>query len=139
MSRGYVPRGLYKELRPRGLIAMSPRSITGSGKPRRNRFCHVSRIRLFLTIGQLVATNLSRLLHAVPIQVTDVGLSEVLRLRHAEESRLPKRLGLVVAIEPLTSIFRLANVDDWLSTVLVLSEKKVDDWAVQFPPQLACR
>jgi len=68
-----------------------------------------------------------------------VGLGEVLRLRHAEDCRLPKRLGLVVAIEPLTSIFRLADVDDWLGTGFILTKQKVNAWMIEFPSQLACR
>lgn len=57
-----------------------------------------------------------------PLQVPDVGLGEVRRLRHAEDGCLPKRLGLVVTIESFTKIFCLANIDDRLGTVFILAE-----------------
>jgi hypothetical protein len=46
-----------------------------------------------------------------------------------------KRLSLVAAIESLTSVFRLADVDDWLGTVFILSEYLGD----RVPSQLVCR
>jgi hypothetical protein len=44
-----------------------------------------------------------------------------------------------VGIEPLTSVFRLADVEDWLGTVFILTEQKVNAWVIEFPSQLACR
>jgi hypothetical protein len=44
-----------------------------------------------------------------------------------------------MTIESLTSIFRLANVDDRLGTVFVLSEQKINAWVIKFPSQLAYR
>ncbi len=66
-----------------------------------------------------------------------MGLGEVLRLRYAEDSGLPKRLGFVVAIESLTGIFGLADVDDWLGTVFIFTEQKVNAWVIEFPTLLA--
>jgi len=49
-----------------------------------------------------------------------------MRLGHAEDGRLPKRLGLVVAIESLASVFGLPDIDDRLDTRFVLAKKKVN-------------
>lgn len=68
-----------------------------------------------------------------------MGLYKILRLRHAEDRRRPKRLGLVVGIKPLASVLHLADAVDWLGTVLILTEQKVDAWVIEFPSQLACR
>ena len=63
-----------------------------------------------------------------------MGLREVMRLRNTEDGRLPKRLSFVVAIETLTSIFGLADVDDRLGTVFVLTEQEVDAPGAHFAP-----
>jgi len=76
-------------------------------------------------------------MHAVPFQVSDMCLREVLRLGHAEDGRLPKRLGLVVTIESLARVFGLADVDDRLSTRFVFAKEKVNARVIQFMAKLA--
>ena len=84
-----------------------------------------------------VAGNLFRSLHAVPFQVANVCLREVLGLGDTEDRRLPKHLDFVVAIESLSGIFCLADVNDRLRTFLVLAEQKIDPQQIEFLPQLA--
>ena len=91
-----------------------------------HRFSHMRRVWWHLAIVKLVSSDLFRLMHAVPFQVLDKCLREVLRLGHAEDGRLPKRLGLVVAIESLASVFGLPDIDDRLDTRFVLAKKKVN-------------
>jgi hypothetical protein len=85
-------------------------------------------VRWRLAIFKLFATNLCRLLHDIPFQVSSMGLGEVLSLRHAVDSYPPKHLGPVVDIDPSMSIFRPTDVEDWLATILILAEQKVNFW-----------
>ncbi|MCD0462038.1 hypothetical protein [Roseiconus lacunae] len=60
-----------------------------------------------------------------------MGLREVLGLGHTEDGRLPKSLGLVVAIESLAGIFCLADVYDRLRAIFVFAEQEVDPGQIE--------
>lgn len=66
-----------------------------------------------------------------------MGLRDVLSLGHTENGGLPKRFGLVVAIESLAGIFRLADVDDWFHDLIVFAEQEVDPRQIEFFSLLA--